>query len=316
MKKTITLLVVLLLNLPVKAQVSGNANYQSQIKYYDNNINISYPSSADMFVNVKGIANIKADAYVAIFNVSQVGKTTEEVNTLMDVRINQSLSQFKNKAGIETYVDMISFVPVYEFQAEKKLFSKTTYNEIPTGFELKKNIHIKYRNPNDLNGIITALTNSEIYDLVRVDYFSDSLESVKKLLMAKAKTIVQEKLKIYQTLLGGKLDSVEKQLTDGYKVMLPVEQYKTYQAYNSSSLDLKKGVDVNKAEKSTTLYYQPIIDKEFDFVINPAILEPVIQVMYEITIKVNREKEPVKKADKEYIFITPTGELKNLNINK
>jgi hypothetical protein len=38
--------------------------------------------------------------------------------------------------------------------------------------------------------------------------------------------------------------------------------------------------------------------------------------MYEITLKVNREKEQVKKADKEYIFITPTGELKNLNINK
>lgn len=316
MKKTITLLVVLLLNLPVKAQVSGNANYQSQIKYYDNNINISYPSSADLFVNVKGLANIKADAYVAIFNVSQVGKTTEEVNTLMDVRINQSLSQFKNKAGIETYVDMISFVPVYEFQTEKKLFSKTTYNEIPTGFELKKNIHIKYRNPNDLNAIIAALSSSEIYDLVRVDYFADSLETTKKMLMAKAKVILQEKMKTYQSILGSKLDSVERQLTDGYKVMLPVEQYKTYQAYNSSSLDLKKAANVNQADKSTTLYYQPIIDKEFDFVINPIILEPVIQVMYEITVKLCREKEQIKKADKEYIFITPTGELKNMNIDK
>ena len=316
MKKITALLFAIFVLKQVKAQVSGNINYQTQVKYSDNNITIGSPSSADILIIVKGLANIKADAYVAIFNVSQVGKTTEEVNNLMDLRISQSLNQFKSKADIEIYVDMISFIPVYEFQAEKKVFSKTTYNEVPTGFELKKNIHIKYRNANDLNTIITALSNSEIYDLVRVDYFADSIETVKKMLMAKSKIIFQEKMKTYQSLLGGKLDSVERQLTDGFKVMLPVEQYKTYQAYNSSSLDLKKAANVNQADKSTTLYYQPIVDKEFDFVINPTILEPVIQVMYEITVKLCREKEQIKKADKEYLLITPTGDLKSLNINK
>ena len=77
---------------------------------------------------------------------------------------------------------------------------------------------------------------------------------------------------------------------------------------------MKKSVNVNIAEKSSTLYYQPIIDKEFDFVINPTILEPIIQIMYEAKLVINREKK--SSANKEYIIITPNGEMKNLNIGK
>lgn len=298
----------------VFGQVSGNINYQNQVSFPNQNINVNTPSTTDIYISVKGLANIKANSYVAIFSVTQVGKTTEEVNELLDRRINPVLTAIKQKKGVETYVDMISFVPVYEFKVEKKLFSKKTYNEIPKGFELKKNIHIKYSDPNQLNDFISLLSNQEIYDLVRVDYFSDSIESVKKELMNKAKNIFQEKIKIYETLLGASFDSFEKRINDGFNVMLPVEMYKSYEAFSSSSLNAKKSAKVNTFDKSTTLYYQPIIDKEFDFVINPVILEPVIQIMYEI--KIYREKKPTQKNNKEYFIITPNGVMKSLNINK
>lgn len=314
MKRITTLLFVLMLVSTAIGQVSGNINYQNQIRYSDNNINISFPSNTDLFVSVKGLANVKADAYVAIFNVTQVGKTTEEVNNLIDERINKALENIRANPEVETYVDMLSFVPVYEHQIERKIFSKKTYNEIPAGFELKKNIHIKYADPNLLNQIIAILSNAEIYDLVRVDYFSNRLDAVKKELMLKAREVLQGKLENYQDILSVQLDSIEKQLVDGYRVVLPVEMYKSYQAYNSSSLGLKKSANVNQANKSTTLYYQPIVDKEFDFVLNPMVLEPVIQVMYEIKLKVNREKDQVQKIDKEYLFISPNGDLKELDI--
>ncbi|MCG8328986.1 MAG: SIMPL domain-containing protein [Chitinophagales bacterium] len=314
MKRITTLLFVLMLVSTAIGQVSGNINYQNQIRYSDNNINISFPSNTDLFVSVKGLANVKADAYVAIFNVTQVGKTTEEVNNLIDERINKALENIRANPEVETYVDMLSFVPVYEHQIERKIFSKKTYNEIPAGFELKKNIHIKYADPNLLNQIIAILSNAEIYDLVRVDYFSNRLDAVKKELMLKAREVLQGKLENYEDILSVQLDSIEKQLVDGYRVVLPVEMYKSYQAYNSSSLGLKKSANVNQANKSTTLYYQPIVDKEFDFVLNPMVLEPVIQVMYEIKLKVNREKDQVQKIDKEYLFISPNGDLKKLDI--
>ncbi len=296
-------------------QVSGNLNYMRLVKYPDSNIEVAFPPGKNLLVSVTGMANVKADSYVAIFSVTQYGKTAEEVNTLMDSRITQSLEQIKKKANSETLVDMISFVPTYEYDVEKKIFSKKTYNEVPTGFELKKNIHVRYSNQGDLNEIMVILAASEIYDLVRVDYFSNNLEAVKKELMTKARTMIQEKLKTYQVLLGIKLDSLDKQITDGYKAMLPVEMYRSYQAYNSSSLNVSKAKAINQADKSTTLYYQPILDKEFDFVINPVTFEPAIQVLYEIKLNVVLEKEkPVNTAkEKEYILVTSNGDLKNIS---
>ncbi len=297
-------------------QVSGNVNYQNQYSA-NNTIDISFPSHEGIVASVKGLANVKADSYTAIFSTTQTGKTTKEVNELIDQRIERSLSEIKLKKGVEIFVDMISFVPVYEYEVEKKIFSRKTYNEVPVGFELKKNIHIKYSDPNQLNDFISILSNHEIYDLVRVDYFSNSLETIKKEMMNKAKLLIQEKIKNYELLLGETFTNVEKRITDGFVVNLPVEMYKSYEAYNSSSLNLKKSADVNQTSKSTTLYYQPVFNKEFDFIINPAVLEPVIQVQYEVKIFINREKEKkqVAKTDKEFILITPNGDLKPINVN-
>ena len=295
-------------------QVSGNVNYQNQVSYPEHTIRAAFPADSDLLVSVKGLANVKADAYVALFSVTQVGKTTEEVNKLMDERIEQALQGIRKEEGLETYVDMISFVPVYDLKAEKKVFSKKTYNEIPAGFELKKNIHIKYSHPAVLNKIITAFSHVEIYDLVKVDYYSHKLEAIKKELMHEAQSMLKEKLNSYQAILAVNVDSIEKKVTDGFRVVLPTESYPSYQAYNSSSLNLEKPTPIKEVEKSTTLYYQPVMNKEFDFVINPVVLEPVIQVLYEIKLRGTFKKDP-KRNGKAFIFVTPNGELKNLTLN-
>lgn len=314
MKKLFFTFLTLLFSSFIMAQASGNINYQYQQSYNNNTIDINFPSNTDIIVSVKGLANVKADAYTAIFSITQTSKTTKEVNELMDQRITESLNEIKLKKGVETFVDMISFVPVYEYETEKKVFNRKTYNEVPAGFELKKNIHIKYTDPNQLNEFISILSNYEIYDLVRVDYFSTELETVKKEMITKAKLLVQEKLKNYQELLGETFTNAEKKITDDYIVSLPVEMYKSYEAYNSSSLILKKA-NINQINKSITLYYQPIFNKEFDFVINPTVLEPVIQIQYQVKIAITREKKPSSKTDKEFILVTPNGDLKTLNMN-
>ncbi|MFQ6603211.1 SIMPL domain-containing protein [Flavobacterium sp. C3NV] len=299
----------------IMAQASGNINYHDQESYNNTAIDINFPSNNDILVSVKGLANVKADAYTAIFSITQNGKTTKEVNELMDQRIMQSLNEIKLKKGVETFVDMISFVPVYEYETEKKVFNRKTYNEVPAGFELQKNIHIKFDDPNQLNEFIAILSNYEIYDLVKVDYFSNALETIKKEMTTKAKLLVQEKLKNYQELLGETFINTEKKITDDFIINVPIEMYKSYEAYNSSSLNLKKAANINQINKSVTLYYQPVFNKDFDFVMNSTVLEPVIQIQYEIKIAINREKKPVSKTDKEFILVTPNGDLKNLNIN-
>ncbi len=311
--KLLTLFLLIMLSHNLSAQVSGNINYQNPTRYSDHNINVPLSNNADIVISVKGLANIKADHYVAIFNVSQVGKTTLEVNELLNKRIHTVLNQISNQSDVETYVDMVSFVPVYAFEVEKKVFSKNTYNEIPEGFELKKNLHVHYKDPEFLNTLISICTKAEIYDLIRVDYVSETLEQTQSELMKKAKAILSEKITHYQEILGTDFNTYKKQLADDYKIMYPVEMYQAYQAYSASSLNLKKSGYINQADKSTTLYYQPIANKEFDFVINPTILEPTIQVMYEIKYRVNQEEEV--NSNKEYILVTPNGDLKPIQLN-
>lgn len=316
MKKITLLILMLSICQVIFGQDAGNINYQNPVRFSDNNININLSTNADVLISVKGLANIKADTYVAIFSVSQVGKTAEETNTLIEKRIEQATKEIQAKTGVSLYLDMISFVPMYEFEVEKKVFSKNTYNEVPSGFELKKNIHIRYTDPTQLNDFISILSNYEVYDLVRVDYFSSNLENIKKELMDKARLLLQEKIKNYEAILGESFANYEKRMADGYKMMLPAEMYKSYEAYNSSSLTVKKTANTNQANKTKTFYYQPIIDKEFDFVINPTILEPVIQVMYEVKLGINKDKKQTDVIQKEYYLITPNGDLKNLKLNE
>lgn len=318
MKKRNILVLITLLSQAAFGQEYGNIGYRTEFQYLtqlpDNNIELPNPSNSTTTLTIKGLTNLKADSYVAIFNVSQVGKTAEEVNMLMDTRINEVLTKLKTKQGLETYVDMLSFVPVYEYETEKKVFNKKSYNEIPKGFELKKNIHIKFTDHSLMNEIISTMATSEIYDLVRVDYFSDKLEATKLEMVAKSKTLLQDKLKNYKVLIGPKMDSTERALIDGFKVVYPIEMYKSYQAYSNTDLNLKKtsSMGVNQAEKSVTQYYQPVVDKEFDFVINPTILEPVIQVMYEIKIVLTEESK--EKPANQYYFITSGGDLKQIPV--
>ena len=293
-------------------QASGNLNYQNrnQSNRENNNFSLDFPTNYEMVVSAKGLANIKADAFVAIFSVVQVGKTAEEATQLMVQRLSSALSALKAK-NFEIFVDMISFVPMYEYETEKKVFSKRTYNEVPMGFELKQNLHIKINEASRLNELITLLANNEIYDLVRMDYYSSQLETIKKELKDKVKSAFAEKQKVYETTLGESFASAEKKVVDGFFHIYPTEQYSSYEAYSSASLQGKRAGNVVQANKSTTQYYQPIANRDFDVVLNPIIVETMIQVVYEIKMSVNR---PDKNKAKEALLLTPAGELKKINL--
>ena len=295
-----------------KSQFSGNVNYRTISDFAQNDININPPKKGEISITIKGLANVKADQYVAIFSLTQTGKTQTEANQIIDDRISQSISEIKSQKNVEVFADMISFVPLYEYVSEKKIFSKRTYNEIPKGFEIKKNIHIRFSNPEQLSGFVKILAQNEIYDLVRVDYYSTKLDSVKKEVAEKAKNLLSKKVKNYEEIAGQSFINDEKTFSDGFVIKFPVEMYKSYEAYNSNSLELNKSANVNQVEKNSTIYYQPIFDKNFDFVINPIILEPVIQVMYEIKMTIQKKK----KNNKEYLMVTQNGELRTLNLPK
>ena len=335
MKKAILIIGIIIISMSdMIAQVRGNSSFQSfsspqytTVLPVRNNNNRSRFSD-EINVNIKGMVNVTADSYVAIFGLTQTGETAAEVNDLMDKRIKSITNDLIANKNITIYVDMLSFVPIYEYDVIKKIFSKTTYNEIPKGFELKKNIHIRYKKPNYLNNVISACSKAEVYNLVRVDLFSDSLEQMKNQLMEKASKILKQRLDHKANILEVDLADYKRQMEEGFKVVYPIEMYKQYQAYVSNKLSNSKvGANTSHAKKTVTHYYKPMVDKEFDFVVNPRIFEPVIQVMYEIKLRVYLKSivKPIVKKEKpiieiktvvkkKVILIMADGKLKEIEI--
>jgi hypothetical protein len=320
--KTNLTLILILISLINFAQESGNANYQGN-SYSVNQASThqtTYGNQNEMVITIKGIYNEKATSKLAVFSVLQLGKSAEEATDLIDERIlfvKNQLKEFKQEIDIVT--DMISFVPVYEFEEEKRIFNPKTYNEKPSGFELRKNLIIKYKDTNDLNQILKICAQQEIYDLAKVDYVSIHHEKIRDEIQAKATEEFKVLLNNYSTIMNVDLTKKEKIIQEGYNIVYPMESYRNYQAYSQASLNLGKGEMVNSVTKNTTQYYNAVLPKPHAFVINADITEPTMQYIYELTVTIRLKEDllpsnTIQKNNK-YFLVTPNGDLKALELN-
>jgi hypothetical protein len=218
---------------------------------------------------------------------------------------------------------MISFLPIYEVEVTKKIFSKTTYNEVPKGFELKKNLHFRYKNAQVLDDLVTLCAEQEIYDLVRVDYFIENMEAKRAEMMQKAEEQLKAKMGRYQRLLDEDWSDKLHQMGDGFAMHYPMEQYKSYQTYCSNALVFSSASTSQQHNTTTSQFYMPKMAKGYDYVINPSILEPVVQLEYELVMRLSpKPKEPTKvevkevvktEIKKEIFLVTPDGQVKQIN---
>ncbi|MCI4668729.1 MAG: SIMPL domain-containing protein [Bacteroidia bacterium] len=318
----IAALLCLICTLSAEAQSLGNANYQAR------SINrkpelpkiVRVSNDKEITLSVNAMYNTTASSYVAVFSLTQVGESIEETDKLMNDRIN------KIKDGIQklelsktrVYVDMISLVPVYEYEVSKKIFSKNTYTEVPRGFELKKNLHIRYIDHEALDKILSICAKNEVYDLVKVDYFVENTEAIYDTLRSRAAGLIKEKIKFYQD-LGVDLSEKRRIISEGDQAFFPVERYTSYQAFANYSLEARAKSEIKKVTKSTAQYYRPVPSRKYDIVINPEIVEPVIQYTYSLNVRFFLEDkkpkpQPIIKAEpkKEVFLILPNGGMKKL----
>jgi len=326
MKKIIGILTLLCILQAVQAQYKmGNWAYSSTAPIVLNANNIAVPVNykENNVITIKGMYNATPDAYVAIFSLSQEALTEKEANQLINQKIDAVRAGLKEvNPRLELYVDIISFVPIYDQTLEKKIFSKNTFTERPVGFELKKNIIIEYKKTSELNKIFSVCTANGIYDYIRSDAVITDMGKIKSRLRKSADSMVYLQLDRYTKLRDIDIKDYKRTLAEGYTVVYPGEKYSNYTAFSCTSYFTKKFNLNNDAKKKITKHYLPIIDKEFDFVVNPVIAEPAIQVMYQINIALSKKPtpKPISKPapaapTKEVLIITPQGDLKQININ-
>jgi hypothetical protein len=335
----LTLGLLLLFNIDISAQHRGNYNEITQdisrqniltsgnAKIYNPTVQqqvtkILYPSNV-LTVDVKALQNAGATTYTAIFNVSQMGPSAEITNQLMKERID-SIKYRLNAKGItqkNIAIDVISFIPIYEVEITKKLFSKT-YTEVPKGFELQQNVHIQFTKTNQFESILEACAQSEVYNLVKVDYYIENIQDVYKNLQDELLKLIEEK-KAYYKVLGFNMSDYNVAIADDKYCYFPKDFYQSYQAYNSTSVEaLEKKKGVTTVKKQTSYYYQPLTYENYDVVINPSILEPVVQIGMNIKLVFTpkpKEQKPTPivetKIDHKYYVISPNGtiDVKELN---
>jgi len=304
----------------LRKEASGNYNYQNPNQYHNRDvptIQTTYSNENEMVISIKGIYNEKATAQKAVFSVLQVGKTAEEVTDLMDNRLNTVMNEMKSfNAEIEVITDMISFVPMYDYEVTKKIFNPKTYNEKPSGFELKKNLIIKFKNTNDLNKIMSICAKQEIYDLAKVDYVTSNLDHIRDVLQLKASEEYKQMLTNYSAIMNTDLFKKEKTLVEGYSTLYPMESYKAYTAYSQAAINFSPDSQVNNIRKNSTQFYDAALAKSHTFVVNADITEPTIQIFYDLTIRIKLKEDQLPKntiiRNNRYYIITATGDIKPL----
>lgn len=294
---------------------SGNANlYNPTVQHQINKI---LTPRSNVFIDVKALQNVQATTYTAIFNVSQIGPTADSTNLLINQRVDNIKSALKTVGITEDdfAVDVISFIPNYEIEVQKKLFSKT-YTEVPNGFELQQNLHIQFTKTNQFETILTACAKSEIYNLVKVDYYIENIAEVYKNLQTKLLKLIEDK-KTYYKILGFDLANYNIAIADDQYCYFPKDFYQSYQAFNSVSFEaIKKKKGVTTAKKQTSYYYQPLSYENYDVVVNPSILEPVVQIGINIRLQYTPKpkevkQEPLVKTEvkHKYYVVSPNGTL-------
>lgn len=312
----------------LSAQVMGN--YADQQKTYRNvEVDAQYravPKAAEFAdartveISVNALANREADSYTAIFTVYQAGKTAEETDRLLNERLQAFLAELA-RLGLgetDTYVDMVNFLPRYEYDVSKKIFSKKTYTEIPSGFEMQKNVHIRYADAELLDRIVTAAARQEIYDIVKVDYFVRNPQAVYNRLRAAAFAYL-DSIKIAYAALGVPLDSAFLTTAENAWVAYPINRYESYQAFSTQRLsqEEKSSSVVNPADKPTLRFYNAVPANDYDIVLNPEILQPAVQFSYNLKARFQLpEPKPRVKVEtkREFVLVTPEGEVKTLKI--
>lgn len=290
----------------------GGALDSKSMAQWDLAPNAPLPNSNEVLLRCSALMNVRADSYLAIFNLTQVATTAKEADELINRRIQHFQDNLRS-LGVtsnDIYIDMVYLIPVFEFEVSKKLFSKT-YNEVPKGFEMQKNIHVKFKGSHMVDKIVTTASVSEIYDLVTVEYFVNNPSRIYDTLRIVAQKQIQANL---ARLKNTGIDLVPhfQSLQEDTDVTYPESQYSEYEAFVTQSLEAARNTTVTTVRKPKTVAYNKLSYDEFDVVINAEFTEPVVQYTYDLTM---RYVLPDKEGNKnKYYIIDAQGNLKEISL--
>jgi uncharacterized protein YggE len=351
-----------MLSLPIMSQVSGNATWNENNRFKNNNT-YSAPVPADMDqegvvisydanlnkrrdkqmsragkpmattsyqwnipngmnpisssneatnIQIHILKNATPTAYTAIFHINQAGEKVSELDSNLNRRLRKFVALGK-EIGLKQndfYTDMIALVPI--FRKEKKLFS-STYVEVPKGFEIQKNVHIRYDHAWQLDRLFSMAAQCEIYDLIKVEYHFDSMQAAQSEMRKKALELLKLRTAHLKS-TGINVDTCFRTLTESIQQVDPIDQYKPYQPLAISAItDDATTPETASRPNRSTLFHNRMSEGNYDAVINPSPLEPSIQITYTAYIHFERKLPVVQQIKTQnrtkLMMVTPQGQI-------
>lgn len=243
-------------------------------------------------VDAKVLINITPDEYLVTFALVQEGPSPEACTLAIDERINQ-FKQELQKLGIspsDIFVDFVTQTPVYDYKVKRDNSKSSTATEYEAGFELKKNLMIRYTQRDLLDGMTQAAARYQIYDLVKVDFIVRNPGALREKLRAEALGVIRRKLAESEKILGIKYRPAAIDI-ERYSNEEPGDLYRSYTAFESSDVATtgKGSLRVLNKRKPVTYYFEGVDTGEFDVIINPVITSPVAQ--YGVYVRVRCDPE-------------------------
>ena len=305
MKRTSTLVLTILIASPglCFGQASGNIGYsqaggkaKAEQKEQSRRLLAKDelpPTGTSTFVEASVLMNVKADEYVAVFGVEQEGENLDECSRKMEATI-KGFAEALNAVAIakeDLFVDFVAQNRIYGYQVEGDVATEKL-----VGFELKKNVSIHYRDRDLLDKLVVVASRFKIFDLIKVDYVVKDLAVIQDRLMEEAAKIIKKKSSRYESLLGIKLQAPAQIYAEKYASHTPSELYDSYTAFGSEVMGggdpLRQKYAIKSARKARTFFFNGLDSDGFDTVINPVVIEPVVQ--FSLYLKVKYEVEQIK----------------------
>jgi uncharacterized protein YggE len=282
MPMTRTLILTICLTLcviPVAAQEAGSSVYGTGGRPRKPQLNSGELAGAvnqnqAQFIEASVLMNLQPDAFVAVFGYVQEGSDPAAGNALVNAKFADFIKSLES-LGVkrsDIYVDYISQNRIFDYTE-----TGNTITEKLAGFETKKNIAVRYTDRAMLEKLLSAAAKSSIFDLIEVDYVVNDLAAARSRLFQDAVKTIKRKEAAYTESFGLRITPYAL-ANEKYDAFFPGEQYRGYQAYEAGTTYNSYNKTVIRPRKVATFYYEPLNAADFDTVINPIGIEPVVQL--------------------------------------
>ena len=230
------------------------------------------------FLDAKVLTSVDTREYVAVFGLAQEAETVPAANKKLQDQVavfQRGLSALGIRSE-DTFVDFITQNRVYDY-----VVKGSTAREKTSGFQIKENFSIRYKDRALLDQIVPLAAQGGIFDLIKVDYITGDLGPVRAQMIAEAQKILKQKEDTYAK-LGIKLSAVSVSL-ENFDTFQPFEAYNSYKAFEAGNVD--DNYRVVERRKNSTFYFEPLAPGKFDAVLSPIGLGPAVQCTFYLRVK-------------------------------